>query len=176
MVSRSTKTGNQGKKTTMPKLIGNAKKQKISVADGNIVVNYPTIGKTFKARLATYGAAIHEAAKEHGFKQKFGDAASGKSPAEKYEEVQKIHASLLAGEWERTATHDLTPLILEAVSRVKKVSLAVIEASVKKHPEQVADWAVHSKVRAEIAKIRQERAEKLAEESEDEELEIEGID
>jgi hypothetical protein len=145
----------------------------VAVVDGLLTVEYPTIGKTFKAKLAEYSDAIRLAAMEHGFKQKFGDAASGGTPAEKYAEVQAIHASLLANAWERTATIDLTPLICEAVSRIKKIPLAKIEAAAKKKPDQVKTWSGNAEVKAEIAKIRAEKAAKAAAEAEKEDLTIE---
>jgi head-tail adaptor len=149
-----------------------AKKQKVSVVNGLLTVEYPTIGKTFKAELVKYSEAIRLAAMEHGFKQKFGDAASGGTPVEKFAEVQAIHASLLANAWERTATIDLTPLICEAVARLKNIPLAKILKAAEKKPEQVKTWSSNAEVKAEIAKIRAEKAAKAAEAAEKEELKV----
>lgn len=145
-----------------------AKKQRVSFVAGVLSVEYPTIGKMFKAEVSKYPEAILQAAMVHGFKQKFGDAASGGTPAEKYVEVQKIHESLLAGEWERTAAPDLTPIICEAVARIKKLPLAKVQKAAEANEEQVKTWGSNPKVKAEILKIRAEKAAKAAEESEDE--------
>lgn len=146
-----------------------AKKQRVSVVGTVLTVEYPTIGKKFTVDFSGYPEAIQDCALAHGYKQKFGDAASGGSPAEKYAEVQAIHASLLAGEWERTATPDLTPIILEAVSRIKKVPMKKLEGVPE---EKVKEWGANGKVRAEILKIRAERAAKAAEEAEDLEINL----
>lgn len=145
-----------------------AKKQSITVAEGVLVCEYPEIKKVFRVKLADYPESIKHDAMLHGFKQKFGDAASGKSAAEKFAEVQAIHASLLEGKWERTATIDLTPIICEAVSRLKGIPLAKIQKAAEKKPEQVKSWGSNAQVKAEIAKIRAEKAAKLASESKDE--------
>ena len=86
-----------------------AKKQRVSVVGTVLTVEYPTINKKFVMDYSKYSASVQVFALAHGFKQKFGDAASGGTPGEKFDEVQAIHACLLAGDWERTATHDLTP-------------------------------------------------------------------
>jgi len=155
------------------------KKQEVTTQGTVIACAYPSIGKTFTHDTAKYPASIQDDAKMHGYRQKFGDAKSGKSAAEKFAEVQLIHASLLAGEWERTAKPDLTPLVLEAVARIKglkadleKRTLAKGNKVSKPSDEQVRDWSGNDKVRAMMLKIRAERAAKVAEESEDE-LEVE---
>lgn len=152
------------------------KKQTVSVVNGVLTVEYPSIGKTFRADLSKYPQSIREDALEHGFKQKFGDAASGKTPAEKYAMVQRIHDSLLAGEWELTATPDRSPIIKEAVSRIKKVKIAQLDKLLDALTEEqrtakLKEWSTHAKVKAEIAKIIAERAAKAADEQ-DEDLDI----
>jgi len=156
------------------------KKQEITMVGTVITCVYTSIGKTFSFDTAKYPASIQVDATAHGYKQKFGDAKSGKSAAEKYAEVLLIHTSLLAGEWERTARPDLTPLVLEAVARIKglkvdleKRTLAKGSKVSKPSEEQVREWSGNNKVRATMLKIRAERAAKLAEEAEDEELEVE---
>jgi hypothetical protein len=151
------------------------KKQEVSTQGTVITCNYPSIGKSFVFDTAKYPASVQEDAKMHGYRQKFGDAKSGKSAGEKYAEVQLIHASLLAGEWERTATPDFTPLILEAVARIKglkvdleKRTLAKGNKTSKPSEEQVKEWSGNAKVRAMMQKIRAEKLAKIAEESEDE--------
>lgn len=151
-----------------------AKKQRVSVVGTMLTVEYPTIGKKFAVDFSKYSPEIQSAALAHGYKQKFGDAASGGTPAEKLAEVEAIHASLTSGEWERTASPDLTPLICEAVARIKKVPVAKILAVAEKAPDTVKSWSADLKVKATIAKIRAERAAALAEED-DTELEVPGL-
>lgn len=157
-----------------------AKKQSVSFRTDEktgakiLRVEYPTIGKTFEVVVSKYPAEILACAIAHGFKQKFGDAASGGTPAEKYAEVQAIHASLLAGEWERTAAPDLTPIICEAISRINKLPLKdVVKAAEKGGEEKVKTWGANPRVKAEILKIRAERAAKLADEAEEVEIDLE---
>jgi len=145
-----------------------AKKQRVSVVGTVLTVEYPTINKTFRVDFSRYPAAVQPYALAHGYKQKFGDAESGGTASEKFAEVQLIHQSLLAGEWERTGTRDLTPLICEAIARIKKVPVKKLTDFAEKHPEKILEQGAKQIVKAEIAKIRAERAAKLAEESEDE--------
>ena len=147
-----------------------AKKQRVSVVGTVLTVEYPTIGKVFKVDFATYPEEIQPIALAHGFKQKFGDAKSGGTPAEKFAEVQLIHASLLAGEWERTTGPvDLTPIICEAVARIMKAKLPAVMKIAEAHPDRVETWKTQPRVRAEILKIRAERAAEAAE-ADDEEI------
>ena len=151
-----------------------AKKQRLSIVGTVLTVEYPSIGKKLVVDFSKYKPEIAACALAHGFKQKFGDAKSGKSAGEKFEEVKEIHASLLAGEWERTAAPDLTPIICEALARIKKVPLKKVEQTAQAAGEEVVKgWGKDPKVRAEILKIRAERAAVEAEESE--ELEIPGL-
>jgi hypothetical protein len=150
-----------------------AKKQKLAIVGEVLTCEYPSIGKKLVVDLAKYDDSIRFEAMLHGFKQKFGDAASGQSAAEKYAEVQAIHASLLEGEWERTATPDMTPLICEAIARIQKKPLAKVqEAAEKAGAEKVKEWGSNAKVKAAILEIRAEKAAKAAEDS-DEEIDIE---
>jgi len=155
------------------------KKQEITTQGTIITCGYPSIGKSFVFDTAKYPASIQQDATMHGYRQKFGDAKSGKNAVEKHAEVLLIHASLLAGEWERTAKPDLAPLILEAVARIKglkadleKRTLAKGNKVSKPTEDQLREWSGNNKVRAMMLKIRAERAAKQAEESDDE-LEVE---
>lgn len=148
-----------------------AKKQRVSVVGTVLTVEYPTINKIFRTDFSKYNAAVQQFALAHGYKQKFGDAESGGTASEKYAEVQLIHAALLDGEWERVGTRDLTPIICEAVARIKKIPLGKIEKVAAGSEEIVKTWGANLKVKAEILKIRSERAAKAAEES-DEEIQI----
>jgi hypothetical protein len=148
-----------------------AKKQKVSVQGTIVTVEYPTIGKRVSIDLAILSAEMQREAALHGLKQKLGDAESGGSPTEKFAMASRIVASLREGQWELTATPvDLTPIIVEAVSRIKKIPQAKILAT-KPSEDQVKSWGSNAKVKAEILKIRAERAAKAAEEAEDD-LEI----
>lgn len=150
-----------------------AKKQSVTFREGRLLrVEYPTIGKVFEVDVSKYPEGIAALAMAHGFKQKFGDAASGGTPQEKFEEVQSIHSSLLAGEWERTAAPDLTPIICEAVARIKGIKVDKIHKIAEKQPEKVKQWGTAPKVKAVILQIRAERAAKAAEESEDIDIEV----
>jgi len=142
-----------------------AKKQRLSIVDGVLTVEYPTIGKIFKAVLAAYPKDIYIECNsaDHGIKQKFGDAESGGTPAEKFAEVQLIHESLLAGDWNRTGTPDLTPMILEAVARIKKVPIAKVqEIAEKVGPDEVKVWGQSPDVKAMRLQILAERARDAA--------------
>ncbi len=159
------------------------KKQEITTQGTVLHCDYPSIAKAFEFDTAKYPASIQTDAKMHGFRQKFGDAKSGKSAVEKYSDVLLIHASLLAGEWERTATPDNTPLVLEAVARIKRLkfdlekrTLTNGNRAIKPSEETVKEWSSDSKVRATMLKIRAERAAKLAEQSEQEEIKVEGLE
>jgi hypothetical protein len=144
-----------------------AKKQRVSVAGWLGKVEYPTIGKVFSADISKYPEAIREEFLRHGWKQKFGDAESGGTPSEKYAMVQRMHEGLMNGQWELTSNIDMTPVILEAVSRIKKFPLKKLEMVAQKSPEKVKEWGQHPKVRAEIAQMRAEKAAKAAAESND---------
>lgn len=144
------------------------KKQKVSIIERILRVEYPTIGKTFVADTSKYNAVIQDCARDHGFKQKFGDAASGGTPQEKFAEVQAIHLSLMNGEWERTATIDLTPVICRVVAKIKGLPLPKVEAIAKKNPDMVKTWGSNPKVRAAILEERAEKARLAAAESDDE--------
>lgn len=148
------------------------KKQIVSVADGILTVEYPTIQRKFTADLAKYSQGVRDAACIHGFKQKFGDAESGKSPMEKFLMVQRIHQNMLDGNWELVSTPDTSGIVIEAVCRIKKEKVAKLEAALAKLTEEdyiakIKEWASNAKVKAEVAKIRAERAQKAAEESDD---------
>ena len=149
-----------------------AKKQKVSMTGWTLTIEYPSIGKTFHADILKYPKEMQEELQKHGAKQKFGDAESGGTPVEKYAMVQRIHEGLLAGQWELTGTPDMSGIVAEAVGRIKKVKPEKILAIFEKMPEKIKEFASNVKVKAEIAKIRAERAAKVADEAEDEDLEI----
>lgn len=135
-----------------------AQKQRVSRVGTVLTVEYPTLGKKFVVDVSKYSAEMRAIAEMHGWGQKFGDAKSGKSAEEKWAEVNAIHQALLQGVWERTAHPDLTPIICEAVSRIKGMPLEQIQKAAKKKPKQVKEWAIDARVKAEIYKIRAEKA------------------
>lgn len=156
-----------------------AKKQRISIADGVLVCEYPSIDKVFRGKLASLPESVYRKcdAADHGIKQKAGDAESGKSAAEKYAEVQLIWDSLLQGEWNRTATADPIPMILECVARIKKVPLEKVQAAAAKlTDEEVRGWGTSNEVKAEKLKILAERAKERAKAPEAKLGKITGID
>lgn len=154
------------------------KKQQVKMVGSVLTVEYPTIGKTFTADVSKYPAAVQAAALAHGYSQKFGDAKSGQTALEKFEMVKRIHESLMAGSWKLAAgPQDNSAIIIEAVSRIKKIKIEKIEKTLVPLTEEdratrVKGWADNATVKAEIAKIRAERAAKAAEDD-DEELDIE---
>ena len=132
-----------------------------------LTVEYPSINKKFTADISKYPAEMRAEAEKHGWKQKFGDAESGGTAAEKYAMVQRIHEGVLAGQWELTSSPDMSGIIAEAVARIKKVKPEKILAIFEKFPEKIKEFGGNVKVKAEVAKIRAERAAKAAEESDD---------
>lgn len=147
-------------------------KQKLSVEGSILTIEYPQIGKKFVVDVSQYDEGIQESALMHGYMQKYGDAASGGDAAEKYEEVQKIHQSLLDGEWKRTASPDTSAIVIEALSRLKGIPKEKLEQAFEKEPERLKELRTHVKVKAEIAKILAERAAARVEESDDLEINL----
>lgn len=145
-----------------------AAKQRVSRVGTILTVEYPTLGKKFVVDVSKYSPEMRAIAEMHGWGQKFGDAKSGKDAAEKFAEVNAIHQALLQNVWERTAHPDLTPVICEAVSRIKKIPLEKIKKAAEKKPEQVKEWGSNAEVKAEIAKIRAEKAKAVAAEVKEE--------
>ena len=151
------------------------KKQQV-VKDGNVVkVNYPSLGKSVSIDVKSLSAEMQHQGLLHGIAQKLGDAASGKDAAEKYAEASEIVAALKQGIWERTASPDMSGLVIEALNRIdpKKYPKGKLEKAAEADPEKVKSWRANAQVKAMIAKILAERAAARAEESEDDEIEIE---
>lgn len=154
------------------------KKQIVKVEGSVITVEYPTIKKAVVLDVAKCSAEVREAMLMHGGGQKLGDAASGKSPAEKFEMATRIVESLYAGNWNLESREvDTTAIVVEAVSRIKKLKIAKVQEVIDalgedEAAEKVKDWRSNAKVKAEIAKIRAERAAVAADEAEDDDIEI----
>ena len=147
-------------------------KQRLSVDGSILTIEYPTIGKKFVVDTSQYDEGIQESARLHGYMQKFGDAASGGDATEKYEEVQAIHASLLDGEWKRTASPDTSAIVIEALERLKGIPKEKLQEAFEKAPERLKEFRTNRKVKAEIAKIHAERAALRAEDAEDLEIDL----
>lgn len=142
-----------------------------------VTVSYPAIGKSVSIDYLGLSPEMKLQAGLHGLKQKLGDAESGGSASEKHAMAARIIGGLREGQWELTATPvDQTPIVCEALSRLKKVPYAkMMDAAKKAGEEKVKEWGGNAQVRAMILKIRAEKAEKLAEEMEEEDLEIPGL-
>ena len=160
------------------------KKQQVSFNGNTLTVEYPTIGKKFVVDCSKYPPEIYQpcAASQHGMKQKFGDAESAKSAVEKYAMVQRIHAGLLEGEWKLKSSGPQFEIIVEAICRLEKVGYAgrvgetgnfLFKKPGKKEPSEVTmeklqEYGSNLKIKAEVAKIRAERAAAIADDSDDE--------
>lgn len=148
------------------------KKQKIEVVGTVITVSYPTIRKSLSRDVSKFEDAVKFEAMIHGFKQKYGDVESGGSPAEKFAMLTRVMESHDAGSWDLTTKADDGAIVIEAVTRIKGLEVeevrAVVEKAGEAGPEKLKEWRTNAKVKAEIAKIRAERAAAAAEEAEDE--------
>lgn len=96
-----------------------AKKQIIDWAGDTIKIAYGN-GAKFEADCTKYPPSIYVpcAAARHGIAQKFGDAKSGGTAAEKFAEVQLIHASLLGGDWNRKGEGGSVEMLMPEVWKV----------------------------------------------------------
>lgn len=153
------------------------KKQRITV-DGTVLkVEYPTIRKSVTVDVSRFDEAVRFEAMIHGFKQKYGDAESGRSASEKYEMVQRIVAAHESGSWDVAAgTRDDSGIVIEAVARrggytVEQVTAALDAAEDRE--AKLKDWKSNANVKAEIAKIRAERAQAAADDAEDDDIDLE---
>lgn len=116
----------------------------------------------------------------HGLSQKLGDSyASVKGNVElAIEKFDAVLKQLAAGEWaakrEGEGSSKVTELA-EAIARIKNVPIEKANAAVAKATdEQIKGWKANSSVKAMIAQIRAEKAQKRAEsETEGLELQIE---
>lgn len=148
-----------------------AKKQRITVDGTLFKIEYPSIRKALSVDVSRFDDEVRFAAMLHGFKQKYGDAESGGSAAEKYEMVQRIIAAHSAGSWDVAAgSRDTSAIVIEAVSRLKQLTVDAVTAAADAAPDRDAklkEWGTNPSVKAEIAKIRAERAAAAAEEAEE---------
>lgn len=119
---------------------------------------------------------IREAAMYHGLNQKIRDAAAGFSKETNFSgafgAMQQVVDNLLGGRWNAkggAGTSDLA----QAVANLKEIALSEAQELIGGlDDEQLAELNKKPKVKAEIAKIKAERAAKIAEAEEDEDLGI----
>lgn len=146
-----------------------AKKQKLSIVNSVLRIEYPPINKVFELDLCTLPESIYRPcdSADHGIIQKFGDAKSGESSLDKWEEVHEIRDALRAGQWKRTGERDPLPIILEAIAKIKRVPLKKVQDAAEVDRQQFLEAGKSKKVKAVIAQIRADRLKAEAEEDED---------
>jgi len=113
----------------------------------------------------------------HGANQKVGDSFAGAKGnyGEAKASAQAVINQLYAGEWtaEREGGAPRLGELAEAISRIKGTDLEKTKAAVEKATdEQRKAWRSNTKVKAEIAKMRAEKAAKELEAAGPEALEI----
>lgn len=148
-----------------------AKKQKMSVTDTTVTLQYPTIRKSVSVDLKALDEALQLKCALHGLGQKLGDAKSGGTPAEKYAMASRIRDALLNGEWEVTADRDDSEVVIAAVARVKGVAVKEVQDALEAAEDKkakVAEWRSNARVKAMIYTIKAERAAEAVDEEEDE--------
>jgi hypothetical protein len=152
-----------------------AVKQQISVVDSVLTCEYPTIGKKFVRKLTDYPKAVYIACEsaDHGMKQKFGDAESGGTAAEKYLEILEIDEALMDGDWKRTGDRGPSSILCEAIARLKKLPFEKVRDAVREASEvQVREWHDHPEIKLKKHQIRAERLTALAKDAPDFEFKI----
>jgi hypothetical protein len=142
-----------------------AKKQKIVVEGSRVTVQYPTLGKELTQDVAKLSKEVKFAAMLHGFKQCYGDSASGGSPQEKFEMCNRRMEAHRNGSWDLDSREQDLTIVVEALSRVLGQTVAKVEEELeRKYPdeerydERLKELRILPKVKAEIAQIRAERA------------------
>ena len=120
--------------------------------------------------------ALHNMLALHGLKQKIGDAASGYSKTNDYQggfsAMQSVVDNLMNGLWNAkggTGTGDL----VAAIAAIKGIDVDDAQEIVDKlDEEQLKEVLAKPRVKAEIARIKAERAMKVAEASDDDDIGI----
>lgn len=150
------------------------KKQKITTKGTVVSVEYPTIRKSLTVDVSKFGTDLFLAAALHGVKQRLGDAESGKTPSEKYAMASRIvEEAFGADSWDLPNRDvDTSGIVLEAVARIKGMTFEEVEETLPEgeddRDEKIRELRGHVRVKAEIAKIRAERAEAAAADSDEE--------
>ena len=151
-----------------------AKVQVLSIEGDILTIDYQKIGKKIKVDLSKLPHREH--AYKYGWKQRLGDLKSGDETGNlKHAEVLKLLDHLKAGgDWNMSGERDTVTIVVEALVRIDKVKYPreKLLKAVEANPDLVKEWRTAPKIKAMIAKIYAERAEKAAEEMEDQELDI----
>lgn len=114
----------------------------------------------------------------HGLSQKGGDSYAGAKGnyAEAKANLRQVLANLAAGSWGSTGEGEGKPKLGElsaAIARVKGIPLEQATAAVEKADDaKRKEWRAHPKIKAAIATIRAEKAQKELEAAEATELDI----
>lgn len=119
---------------------------------------------------------IREAAMYHGLNQKVRDAAAGFSKETNFSgafgAMQQVVDNLLGGRWNAKGGNGTSDLA-QAVANLKGIELSEAQELINGLDDwHFAELAKKPKVKAEIARIKAERAARLAEAEEDEDLGI----
>jgi hypothetical protein len=108
-----------------------------------------------------YPDEIRDKLFSYGLKQKIVDSASeGESPDERLQMMVDCHERLLAGEWasEREGGARVVSAEIEALARIKDVSIAAIQKALAAKDEETRKKILASKaVQEKAAEIRKER-------------------
>lgn len=122
-------------------------------------------GETITANVNDYSDKIQATLKVHGLIQKGGDSYAGAKGnyTEAKNSLREVLENLKAGEW-RGSREDGQPRIgdlAEAIARVKGIDLAAATAAVEAAAEEKRkEWRAHPRIKAAIAQIKAEKAQK----------------
>jgi len=146
---------------------------KKSIVNGVLHLDFEKIEKKLRIDLATFPAANHAEAEEHGYLQRFGDLESGDDLGQaKYDACVELAAHYKnGGDWRMTAgARDTTAIVIEAMNRLnpRKYPVEKLQKAAVAMPDQVKLWRSDLKVEAESAKIYAERAAANAADSKEE--------
>lgn len=95
-----------------------------------LLITESETGTVLRINISKYSKEIQERGKKHGFVQRLGDAAAGKSGKEAVEAIQKVHEGLLANNWAVRAP---------AAPKISKAALS--EAMAEMSPEDAEKTA-----------------------------------
>ena len=131
-------------------------------------------GLTVELRTEDCGEEIREAAMFHGFNQKVRDSAAGFSKTSDYSgafsAMQQVVDNLLGGLWNAKGGSGIGDLV-SAIANLKKIDLDEAQELIEGlDDEQYKVVMGKPAVKAEIARIKAERAAKVAAAADDEDL------
>lgn len=144
-----------------------------------LTIKYPFIGEEVVVDTGVFPIENQQHARKHGYHQRFGDLESGdKTGAAKVQAARQLAEHYAdGGEWRMQGERDTLADLITAISRLMpKYSVEDLRKAAEEEPEQVEDWKDDPAVKVEIAKIRQERAEKAAKAAPKKKLVIRGLD